>query len=399
MAECENLLTGYEPLAKQMVSIFVKVEYETLYVDKSKEHNGFMMTVVDASSFVRAEEGNVAIVLVYVDDLIVIGDWYEFFQLRYDARGRRGFTTLQKCVAAIRLMAMGESPDTMDDYMRMSERTARESLYTLSRGVVETFGDVYLRKPSLHDLQELYAAHEERHGFPGMIGSIDCTHWKCKNYLVAWKGQYASGHHGSPSLVLEAVASQDLWIWHAFFGVAGSNNDVNVLDQSPIFDDLLNGKAPDAPFKVNGNEYKYGYYLTDGIYPQYSTFVKAFRHPVEERDKFFKRRQEGARKDVERAFGVLKAKWHIVEHAARPLDLETLRYIMYACIIMHNMVVEDKGRNIAHYIPTEPRHVQFQPGTADYLHRVVDIQDANKHRQLREDLANHIFYGNNNDNE
>ena len=324
---------------------------------------------------------------------------YEFFQLRYDARGRRGFTTLQKCVAAIRLMAMGESPDTMDDYMRMSERTARESLYTLSRGVVETFGDVYLRKPSLHDLQELYAAHEERHGFPGMIGSIDCTHWKWKNCPVAWKGQYASGHHGSPSLVLEAVASQDLWIWHAFFGVAGSNNDVNVLDQSPIFDDLLNGKAPDAPFTVNGNEYKYGYYLTDGIYPQYSTFVKAFRHPVEERDNFFKRRQEGARKDVERAFGVLKAKWHIVEHAARPLDLETLRYIMYACIIMHNMVVEDKGRNIAHYIPTEPRHVQFQPGTTDYLHRVVDIQDANKHRQLREDLADYIFYGNNNDNE
>ncbi|KAL7605275.1 hypothetical protein Lser_V15G14897 [Lactuca serriola] len=231
---------------------------------------------------------------------------------------------------------MGESPDTMDDYMRMSERTARESLYTLSKGVIETFGEVYLRKLSLHDLQEL---------------------------------------------------------------VADSNNDVNVLDQSPIFEDLLNGKAPDAPFTVNGNGYKYRYYLTDGIYPQYSTFVKAFRHPVEERDNFFKRRQEGARKDVERAFGVLKAKWHIVEHAARPLDLEVLRYIMYACIIMHNMVVEDKRRNIAHYISTEPRHVQFQPGTAEYLHRVVDIQDANKHRQLREDLADYIFYGNNNDNE
>nr|KAJ0228469.1 hypothetical protein LSAT_V11C100044640 [Lactuca sativa] len=128
----------------------------------------------------------------------------------------------------------------MDDYMRMSERTARESLYTLSRDVVETFGDVYLRKPSLHDLQELYVAHEERHGFPEMIGSIDCTHWKWKNCPVSWKGQYASGHHGSPSLVVE----------------------------SPIFDDLLNGKAMDAPFTVNGNEYKYEYYLTDGIYHQ-----------------------------------------------------------------------------------------------------------------------------------
>ncbi|KAL7589710.1 hypothetical protein Lser_V15G35656 [Lactuca serriola] len=101
---------------------------------------------------------------------------YEFFQLRYDVRGRRGFTTLHKCAANIRLMAMGESPDTMDDYMRMSERTATESLYTLSRVVVETFGDVYLRKPSLHDFQELYVAHEERHRFLGIIGSIYYTH-------------------------------------------------------------------------------------------------------------------------------------------------------------------------------------------------------------------------------
>ncbi|XP_023759682.1 uncharacterized protein LOC111908077 [Lactuca sativa] len=199
--------------------------------------------------------------------------------MRYDARGKRDFTGLQKCVAAIKLMAMGESPDSVDDYMRMSERTARENLYLLARGVVETFSDQYLRKPSLHDMQQLSAAREERHGFPGMLGSIDCTHWKWRNCLVAWKGQ-----------------------------VVGSNNDVNVLDQSLIFDDLLSGKAPDAHFTVNGNEYKFGYYLRDGIHPQYSSFVKAFRHPIDPRDKYFKRRQEGVRKDVERAFGVLKSK-------------------------------------------------------------------------------------------
>nr|KAJ0207049.1 hypothetical protein LSAT_V11C500274670 [Lactuca sativa] len=27
---------------------------------------------------------------------------YEFFQLRWDARGKRGFTTIQKCTAALR---------------------------------------------------------------------------------------------------------------------------------------------------------------------------------------------------------------------------------------------------------------------------------------------------------
>ncbi|GKE40939.1 ALP1-like protein, partial [Tanacetum coccineum] len=58
--------------------------------------------------------------------------------------------------------------------------------------------------------------------------------------------------------MLEAVASQDLWIWHAFFGVAGANNDINVLDNSPLFDDLLDDKAPVAPYVVNGVGFEKG---------------------------------------------------------------------------------------------------------------------------------------------
>lgn len=41
---------------------------------------------------------------------------------------------------------------SIDNYMRMLERTGRESLYRLSKGVVETFGDVYMGKPLLHDM-------------------------------------------------------------------------------------------------------------------------------------------------------------------------------------------------------------------------------------------------------
>lgn len=58
--------------------------------------------------------------------------------------------------------------------------------------------------------------------------------------------------------MLEVVASHDLWIWHAFFGVAGSNNDINVLNQSTLFTEVLQGRAPDVEFMVNGNEYKLG---------------------------------------------------------------------------------------------------------------------------------------------
>jgi len=80
-----------------------------------------------------------------------------------------------------------------------------------------------------------------------MIGSIDCMHWEWKNCPTAWKGQYTRGS-GKPTIVLEAVASQDLWIWHAFFGLPGTLNDINVLDRSPVFDDILQGRAPKVNF-------------------------------------------------------------------------------------------------------------------------------------------------------
>jgi hypothetical protein len=35
-----------------------------------------------------------------------------------------------------------------------------------------------------------------------------------------------------PTIVLEDVASRDLWIWHAFFDLLGFHNDINVLHPS-----------------------------------------------------------------------------------------------------------------------------------------------------------------------
>lgn len=80
-------------------------------------------------------------------------------------------------------------------------------------------------------------------------------------------------------MILEAVASHDLWIWHSFFGLPGSLNDINVINRSPVFAKLANGDAPTVSFVVNGNTYDKGYYLADGIYPKYATLVKTVRSP------------------------------------------------------------------------------------------------------------------------
>ncbi|XP_024013221.1 uncharacterized protein LOC112087545 [Eutrema salsugineum] len=219
-----------------------------------------------------------------------------------DALGRSGLSLLQKCTAAILLLAYGTAADRVDEYLRLGETTARACLEHFEEGIVDLFGDEYLRRPTPEDLQQLLHIGELR----GFLGSIDCMHWEWKNCSTAWKGQYSRGS-GKPIIVLEAVASYDLWIWHAFFGPPGTLNDINVFDRSPVFDDIIQGKAPRVNFSVNGTEYKLAYYLTDGIYPKWTTFVQSILLPQDPKSCLFAEHQQGVRKDVERAFGVLQA--------------------------------------------------------------------------------------------
>jgi hypothetical protein len=73
-----------------------------------------------------------------------------------------------------------------------------------------------------------------------------------------------------------------------------------------------------------------------------SIFVKTIREPAEEKNRRFAKRQEVCRKDVDRAFGVLQSRWAIVRHPARTWSTEMMWEVMTACVIMHNMIVEDE---------------------------------------------------------
>ena len=133
---------------------------------------------------------------------------FEYFQPREDAAGRSSLSLLQKCTATIRQLAYGGGADTVDEYVRLGETTARKCLHHFTAGIIQLFGDEYLRRPTPEDLERLLYIGEQR-GFPGMVGSIDCMHWEWKNCPASWKGMYSRGT-GKPTIVLEAVASYDL---------------------------------------------------------------------------------------------------------------------------------------------------------------------------------------------
>jgi len=157
----------------------------------------------------------------------------DYFKRKVNAVGLPGFTTVQKVTSSLCMLAYGGPADRLDEYFHMGESTILESVREFTRIMVEEYGEWYLRQPNAEDLTRLLQKAEER-GFLRMIGSIDCMHWEWEKCPFGLHGQYR-GHYKKPTIILEAVASHDLHIWHAFFGLPGSLNDINVLHRSPVF--------------------------------------------------------------------------------------------------------------------------------------------------------------------
>ena len=175
-------------------------------------------------------------------------------------------------------------------------------------------------------------------------------------------------------------------------------NDLNILDRSPVFDDIINGIAPQVNFYVNGHPYHLAYYLTDGIYPDWTTFIQSICLPQSEKHSLFAKTQEAVRKDVERAFGVLQARFAVVRNPSNLWDKQKIGNIMRACIILHNMIVEDERAARTQYVvpgfeesEEERFSVNMPSPLGNTMDRRMNVRNRQAHHNLKNDLIENIW--------
>ena len=171
----------------------------------------------------------------------------------------------------------------------------------------------------------------------------------------------------------------------------GSLNDINVLNRSPLMNKITNGETTPVEFVANGHTYNYGYYLADGIYQRWQTFVKPFSKPQGKKNLDFHNAQSAVRKDMERAFEILQAQFVIVRGPTRIWDQKILWYIMNACVIMHNMIMEnERGQdlNYSQYaLLGRPARVRRRTTrVARFIASYHAIRRAETHDDLQKDL-------------
>jgi hypothetical protein len=294
------------------------------------------------------------------------------------------------------MLAYGGPANHLDEYICMGESTTLECVNKFTRTIIEEYDDIYLWEPNAQDIARLLEVAEQR-WFLRMLDSIDCIHCEWERCPHALHGQYR-GHHKKPTIILEAIASFDYWIWHAFVETLRSCNDINVLHRSPVFDKLAEGNALAVNFTVNGNNYNMGYYLADGIYPPWAMLVTGFSSPQTNKQKCFAAEQLRYWKDVECSFGILQAQYAIIKRPARLWSEVDLKYIVDCVIILHNMVIlyekdmeqlqiEDYENATRATLDTN-RDV---PAVQELINRHRQIQSCPASEQLRNDLIEHVW--------
>lgn len=291
---------------------------------------------------------------------------------------------LTDAVAAVRrLKRTVDAEDASDSTTAASKRSRKDCDYERARHCVHQ--DCIGPDPLFHnpmnktDARRVAAMHHEEFGVDGCVGCLDCMHVYWRTCPAAWQGQH-DGKEGNCSIALEASSDYNAWFWHSFFGPPGTLNDINIWDKSPLLRSFLDGSFDqnDFEFTVGGQKFDKLHFLVDGVYPELSRFMKTISEPLTKRQQQCSGWQEGKRKSIERAHGMLQRKFQCL---CKPVELwceNEIKAMVETCLILHNMMVEER--------------IMTDVNESDFSYDFValdenDNRDALMHRERNNDNA------------
>ncbi|KAL0662493.1 hypothetical protein Bca4012_099330 [Brassica carinata] len=101
---------------------------------------------------------------------------------------------------------------------------------------------------------------------------------------------------------------------------------------------------------------------------------------------------------LERAFGVLQARFAVVRNPSNLWNKDKIGNIMRACIILHNMIVEDERDLYTQHNTSEFQQdvdptfvVKRTKNLGTTMGRRAEVRDRQGHQQLKEDSIENIW--------
>mmetsp|Transcript_31718 Transcript_31718/g.43515 ORF Transcript_31718/g.43515 Transcript_31718/m.43515 type:complete len:434 (-) Transcript_31718:776-2077(-) len=233
-----------------------------------------------------------------------------------------------KVMACLRILARDAVGDDIDEHLNIGNSTVNSFFKLFLANCVEKLYSKYVYVPQGSELDAVEAVYRKM-GFPGCVGSMDCTHvfWdKCPNELR----HKCFGKEKSPTLAFQVVVDHARRIHHVSDPFYGATNDITITYNDTYPMQLLKCLThQDRTFQTYNRLglitlWCGAYLLVDGGYPKCFSLVDPSLQDFTHSSMMWSEWLESLRKDVECCFGVLKQRFRFIKNANRFHDLHTI---------------------------------------------------------------------------
>lgn len=263
-----------------------------------------------------------------------------------DVVGRQSVPLALKVLGALRMNCKGVCFDAIAELTGMSISTIQTFYHVFWKRFVDELYDTVIVAATTLEVAEKAMATYASMGFPGAIGSVDCTHVSWAKCPAAHRSVY-SGKEKHPTISFQVICDHERRIQHVHPGAPGSRNDKTIQKYDTFIQDLYTGTIlSDLEFTLldmNGvpTVHRGGYLLSDNGYTRMRCIQCPIAGGCTRAENYWSCRLESIRKDVECLFGVLKGRYRILRSRMMFQSHEAINVCFKACCMLHNMNLDD----------------------------------------------------------
>ena len=258
----------------------------------------------------------------------------------------------KKVVVTLFKLMHGATIPLVADRAALGKSTVGEILRQVCSAICNNFGHL-IAWPVGRRLARTAAAFESKGWLPNCIGAIDGSHI----YISSPSNTIVAADHRnrnkSFSILLQGVVDSKCYFTSINTGPPGSLHDSAHFRSTELYKRVEEGTMGgfhDDPLSWPSALPFPPYIVADRGYPLLSWCITPFKMgptgaPLSSEETWFNRKHSSTRMSVERAFGILKARFKEIGTKSS-MKLEFLPTVVHCCCVLHNILLASKDRTL-----------------------------------------------------
>ena len=258
----------------------------------------------------------------------------------------------KKVVVTLFKLMHGVSIPLVADKAALGKSTVHDILRLVCMAISNQFGHL-VAWPTGRRLMRIASGFQAKQWFPNCIGAIDGSHI----YISAPSNTIVAADHRnrnkSFSILLQGVVDSKCYFTSINTGPPGSLHDSAHFKSTELYrkvEEGIMGGFHDDPLAWEAALPFPPYIVADRGYPLLSWCITPFKRgpmglPLTREEVWFNRKHSSTRMSVERAFGILKARFKEIGTKSS-LKLDFLPTVVHCCCVLHNILLASKDRTL-----------------------------------------------------